>query len=170
MALLAAMAWGRLWWRSRTLLREWPKLMRRAPAVVLIAVLTPGAWATIDGHPYNLSQYAPLAGGARGAAVHGYNRGFWGHAVVTLLDEPSLEGARIYLHDVHRLAAEQYRREGRWPGWIPSGLRRADAALLFPEKHMLSDEIAIWEALGTTQPAMVVTLDDVPVTIVYRAP
>ncbi len=170
LALLAAMAWGRLWWRSQTLLRAWPKLMRRAPPVVLIAVLAPGAWATVHGHPYNLSQYAPLAGGARGAAVAGYNRGFWGHAVVALLDEESLAGAKVYLHDVHRLAAEQYRREGRWPDWTPSGLGRADTALLFPEKHMLSDEIAIWESFGTTQPAMVVTLDDVPIAIVYQRP
>jgi 4-amino-4-deoxy-L-arabinose transferase-like glycosyltransferase len=170
LALLAAMAWGRLWWRARTLLRAWPQLMHRAPVVVLIAVLLPGAWATVHGHPYNLSQYAPLAGGARGAAAAGYNRGFWGHAVVSLLEQESLADQNVHLHDVHRLAVEQYRREGRWPGWTPSGLGRADAALLLPEKHMLSDEIAIWENFGTTQPSMVLTLDDVPIAIVYERP
>lgn len=170
MALLAAMAWGRLWWRARTLLRAWPKLLRRAPPIVLIAVLAPGAWATIHGHPFNLSQYAPLAGGARGAAATGLNRGYWGHAVVPLLDPELLPPERVYLHDVHQLAVDQYRREGRWPGWQPSGLARADAALLFPERHMLSDEIAIWDSFGTVQPAMVLTLDDVPVTIVYQRP
>jgi 4-amino-4-deoxy-L-arabinose transferase-like glycosyltransferase len=170
LALLAAMAWGRLWWRARTLLRAWPKLMQRGPLVVLIAVLLPSAWSTVHGHPYNLSQYAPLAGGTRGAAAAGYNRGFWGHAVVSLLDEQSLANRGVYLHDVARLAAEQYRREGRWPGWTPSNLARADVALLFPEKHMLADEIAIWESFGTTQPSMVITLDDVPITIVYERP
>jgi 4-amino-4-deoxy-L-arabinose transferase-like glycosyltransferase len=170
LALFAAMAWGRLWWRSRTLLREWPKLMRQAPPIVLAAVLAPGAWATIHGHPYNLSQYAPLAGGTRGAAVAGFNRGFWGHAVAPLLTEESLAGGAVYLHDVHRLAAEQYRREGRWPNWTPSAISRADTALLFPEKHMLSDEIEIWESFGTTRPAMVITLDDVPITVVYQRP
>ena len=35
---------------------------------------------------------------------------------------------------------------------------------------MLSDEIAIWESFGTTQPSMVVTLDDVPIAIVYERP
>jgi 4-amino-4-deoxy-L-arabinose transferase-like glycosyltransferase len=170
LALLAAMGWGRLWWRARTLLRAWPKLMQRGPVVVLIAVLLPAGWSTLHGHPYNLSQYAPLAGGARGAAAAGYNRGFWGHAVVPLLEEESLAQRDVYLHDVHRLAAEQYRREGRWPGWTPSGVGRADVALLFPEKHMLADEIAIWESFGTTQPSMVITLDDVPITIVYERP
>lgn len=170
LALLAAMAWGRLWWRARTLLRAWPKLLRRAPPVVLIAVLAPGAWATFHGHPFNLSQYAPLAGGARGAAAAGLNRGYWGHAVVPLLADEVLPVERVYMHDVHRFAIEQYRREGRWPSWQPSGIGRADAALLFPEKHMLSDEIAIWDNLGTVQPAMVLTLDDVPVAIVYQRP
>lgn len=170
LALLAAMAWGRLWWRARMLLRAWPKLMHRAPVVMLLAVLLPSAWATVHGHPYNLSQYAPMAGGARGAAAAGYNRGFWGHAIVSLLEQEPLVGRDVYLHDVARLAAEQYRREGRWPGWTPSGLGRADVALLFPEKHMLSDEIAIWESFGTTQPSMVITLDDVPITIVYERP
>jgi hypothetical protein len=167
MALLAAMAWGRLWWRARTLLRTWPKLLRWAPPIVLVAVLTPGTWATLHGHPFNLSQYAPLAGGARGAAARGLNRGFWGHAVVPLLADGVLPAKRVYLHDVHRLAVEQYRRVGRWPGWEPSALGRADAALLFPEMHMRSDELAIWDAMGTTRPSMVLTLDDVPITIVY---
>jgi 4-amino-4-deoxy-L-arabinose transferase-like glycosyltransferase len=167
-ALLAAMAWGRLWWRAQTLLRAWPKLLRFAPSVVLISVLTPGTWATVHGHPFNLSQYAPLAGGARGAAVLGLNRGFWGHAIVPLLDAEVLAGERVYIHDVHRLALEQYRREGRWPGWRATGVDRAEAALLFPEMHMLSDEIAIWDSLGTVQPSMVLTLDDVPITIVYE--
>ena len=171
-ALLAAMAWGRLWWRARTLLRAWPTLLRMAPAIVLVALLGPAAWSTIHGHPYNLSQYAPLAGGARGAAGSGLNRGFWGHSVVPLLDEDdSLEAREIYVHDVHRLAVEQYRREGRWPeGWRVVGVRSADAALLFPEMHMLSDEIAIWASFGTVQPSMLLTLDDVPVTIVYERP
>ena len=171
MALLAAMAWGRLWWRARTLLRAWPRLLRAAPAIVFLTVLTPGAWATLHGHPFNLSQYAPLAGGARGAAASGLNRGFWGHAVVPLLGQDELlSSGPVYVHDVHRLAIVQYRREGRWPDWKPAGIPRADTALLFPEKHMLSDEIALWESFGTLQPAMVLTLDDVPITIVYRRP
>jgi hypothetical protein len=33
---------------------------------------------------------------------------------------------------------------------------------------MLSDELVIWESFGTVQPSMVLTLDDVPITIVYE--
>ena len=169
-ALLAAMAWGRLWWRARTLLRAWPRLLRYAPPVLLVAVLIPGAWASAHGHPYNLSQYAPLAGGARGAAALSFNRGIWGHSVVPLLDEGVLPARRVFVHDVHALALEQYRREGRWPGWTRARAGTGDAALLFPERHMLSEEIQIWDGLGTVQPAMLLTLDDVPVTVVYLRP
>lgn len=169
MALLAAMAWGRLWMRARVLLRAWPKLLRVAPAIVLLAMLAPGTWATVHGHPFNLSQYAPLAGGPRGAAIMGLNRGFWGHSLVPLLDEgEALPPGPAYLHDVHRLALEQYRREGRWPGWQPAAPSRAELGLIFPERHMLSDEIELWEHMDTAAPSMVLTLDDVPVTVVYR--
>jgi hypothetical protein len=34
--------------------------------------------------------------------------------------------------------------------------------------HMLSDEIELWEQLDTNTPAAVLTLDDVPVVLLYR--
>ncbi|MCA9694746.1 MAG: phospholipid carrier-dependent glycosyltransferase, partial [Myxococcales bacterium] len=58
LALLAALAWGRLWQAVGISARG-----RRLQAVALVFVLTPSAWATLRGHPYNLSQYAPLVGG-----------------------------------------------------------------------------------------------------------
>ena len=169
MAMLAAMAWGRLWMRARAILVDYPRLLSVGPSLLLVAVLTPGAWATVHGHPFNLSQYAPLMGGSRGAAQAGLNRGFWGHALVPLLDErEALPPGPTYVHDVHRMAIAQYRREGRWPGWRPSGANRAEVALIFPERHTLSDEIQVWESTGSTAPTMVLTLDDVPVAIVYQ--
>lgn len=169
MALLAAFAWGRLWLRARGLLSPWPRLVRVAPTIVLITVLIPGAWSTIHGHPFNLSQYSPLAGGARGAAQLGLQRGFWGYALAPLLAEgDTLARGPVYVHDVHRLALDQYRREGRWPDWSPVNPSRASAGLLFPELHMLSDEIELWEQLDTNTPAALLTLDDVPVVLLYR--
>lgn len=169
MALLAAFAWGRLWLRARGLLSPWPRLVRLAPTVVLIAALIPSTWSTIHGHPFNLSQYSPLAGGTRGAARHGLQRGFWGHALVPLLEQGNeLARGPVYVHDVHRLSLDQYRREGRWPDWTPANPSRASAGLYFPEMHMLSDEIELWEQLDTNTPAAVLTLDDVPVVLLYR--
>lgn len=165
-ALAAAWGWGRLWSTV-----ELPAAWARAPALALVVVLVPGAWSTIDGHPYGLSQYSPLVGGPRGAADLGLNRGFWGHAVTPLLT-PSEDGegprTRIYLHDIHYSAWRQYVREGRWPeGWTRSGLAQARAGLIFHEKHMMVDEVRLWNAVGSTRPRAVLTLDDVPLTSLY---
>jgi hypothetical protein len=138
---------------------------------VLALILVPGLWSTIDGHPYGLSQYAPLVGGPRGAADLGLMRGFWGHAVPPALLDPARPGAPIYVHDLHELARLQYQREGRWPpGSAPSPPGRARDALLFHERHMRTHELQIWRAMGTVAPAEVLTLDDVPLTSWYGAP
>jgi hypothetical protein len=118
-----------------------------------------------------MSQYAPLVGGPRGAADLGLNRGFWGHAVHELWPTLPQTPAPIYLHDMHELARKQYEREGRWPAHLqPGALRRARSGLLFHELHMTADEVALWEQLGTTAPAQVVSLDDVPLTSLYVEP
>jgi hypothetical protein len=164
-ALLGARAWPWLW-RSVA----GPRMLRLQP-LALVLVLGPAAIATVDGHPYGMSQYAPLVGGARGAATLGLNRGFWGHAIVPELPRlPALlRGAtRLYLHDLHELAQRQYVREGRWPRGIdPAPLVRAQSGLIFHELHVATWEYQLWEQLGTTAPVEVITLDGVPLTSVY---
>ncbi len=166
-ALLAARAWPFLW-------QQVPLRLAKLQPLALVLVLGPTAIATIDGHPFGMSQYAPLVGGARGAAELGLNRGFWGHAIVPELPRlPALLGARrrLYLHDLIELSHQQYVREGRWPEGIESAaLSRANAGLLFHELHMATWEYQLWEQLGTTAPVDVVVLDDVPLTSVYAAP
>jgi hypothetical protein len=166
-ALAAALGWRALWHRAR-----WgtPALRHAALAVVL----TPAALSTVDGHPFGLSQYAPLVGGPRGAADLGLCRGFWGHAVLPLVPEVEpVAGDRgtVYLHDLHVAAQQQYLREGRWPsGVVGAAPRNARAALLFHELHMTADEIEVWNALGSRSPTAIVTLDDVPLTSLYARP
>jgi len=148
-----------------------PHRWRHAPAAVLALVIVPGVWSTIDGHPYGLSQYAPLVGGPRGAADIGLLRGFWGTAVPPILLDPKTPGAPTYLHDMHELSRQQYAREGRWPAGATSvSPTRARAALIFHERHMLTHELQVWDALHTVAPDEVVTLDDVPLTSLYRTP
>lgn len=166
LALAAAVAWRELW-RAVDVGRR----ARWLAPVGLAICLGPAATATIDGHPYNLSQYAPLVGGPRGAADLGLNRGFWGHAMQELW--PTLERAPgpIQLHDMHELARKQYEREGRWPQHLqPAAIGRARSGLLFHELHMTVDEVALWDRLGTTRPAQVLSLDDVPLTSLYVEP
>lgn len=142
----------------------------RLPAAVLLLVLVPGLWSTVDGHPYGLSQYAPLVGGPRGAADLGLLRGFWGHAVPPSLLTPDAAPGPLYLHDLHDLARLQYEREGRWPADATQAPpNRARTALIFHERHMLTHELDVWQSVSVT-PAEVVTLDDVPLTSLHREP
>jgi hypothetical protein len=165
-ALLAARAWTLAWERVHA--------PRRWQPAALALVLLPGAISTIDGHPFGMSQYAPLVGGARGAADLGLGRGFWGHAIATrlpVLDDTLGDRRRLYVHDIHDLAVLQYRREGRWPEGIePAPISRAQAGLLFHELHMATWEYQLWEQLGTTAPIDVVTLNGVPLTSIYGTP
>lgn len=164
LALLCAEAWGRLW-RLADLPHARRRWMQPALAVLLLA---PAAVGVRDAPTLGLSQYAPLAGGPRGAARLGLNRGFWGHAVGGVLPEAP---ARLHLHDLHELARRQYARDGRWPkGLEPAPLGRAQAALLFHEQHMTTHEVDAWNHFGTTAPAVVLELDDVPLTSLYASP
>ncbi|RMG96307.1 MAG: hypothetical protein D6705_11725 [Deltaproteobacteria bacterium] len=141
-----------------------PPLWRAAAAC---AALAPAALTTASGHPFGLSQYTALTGGARGAARLGFGRGFWGHAVVPLLGSLPERG-RIYPHDLHELARRTYVREGRWPeDLVPAPPARADLALYFPERHMTTHEIDVWNAFGHARPTDVLSLHDVPVCLRY---
>ncbi|HFE46791.1 MAG TPA: hypothetical protein ENJ18_15090 [Nannocystis exedens] len=167
LALAAALAWTSLW-RCAGLGSRW----RHAPAVGLLLVLIPSTWSTVHSHPLGLSAYAPLVGGARGAAERGLLRGFWGHAVLPLLPEIAAvsdsDRRRFYLHDLHPLCRRQYLREGRWPANTPpAAADRARAGLLFHERHMLSYEVQLWNQLGGVAPTAIVELDDVPLTSLY---
>ncbi len=169
LALAAALAFGELT-RAAALVGR----LRHLPPLALALLVGPALWATVHAHPVQLSQYAPLVGGARGAARLGLLRGFWGHALVDLL--PALHAVAprpIDLHDLHELSRRHYEREGRWPaGLTPAPTARARAALLFHERHMATYEIQQWDSLGTTAPAALIELDDVPLTslVVAGAP
>lgn len=163
LALLAGRSWVALWLRAAP--------GRRWVLVATPLVLAPCLWATAHGHPYNLSQYSPLIGGARGAAVLGLNRGFWGYAAGPLLDASKIDAKTpVYLHDLHPLAQKQYQREGVWPGWRGRGPERAHGGLIFHEAHMASDEARLVQGVGSAAPVDQLRLDDVPLTSLYRRP
>lgn len=166
LALAAAIGLSSLW-SAADLPRRHARLL---PAAVL-ALLVPSAWATAHGHPRNLSQYAPLVGGARGAADLGLNRGFWGYDVRPLLPDLARARGPVYLHDMHELARRQYVREGALPRELKGApVHRARTGLLFHEMHMAVYEYELWDAVGTAAPAGGLALDDVPTTSLYAAP
>src|SRR5690606_28236827 len=82
--------------------------LARGAGVLLVGAAVVGAAAaeTAAAHPYALSHYNALAGGAPGGADLGMNRQFWGYAARGVLDElsrrapdPSGPPAFVYTHD-----------------------------------------------------------------------
>lgn len=142
---------------------------RAAAAIVLVV---PGVIESGHAHPWGLSSYSPLIGGAAGGASLGLNRGFWGHttgSVAELLNEIAPHGARVYLHDTAWPAWDMLVRDGR----VRADLRAvgqvgdADVALYHHELHMQGVEYQEWVAFETAAPVYVAGLDGVPVIWVY---
>lgn len=126
---------------------------------------------SLRAHPWGLSAYTPLVGGAPGAATLGLNRGFWGYTTDRVVDVLNAlpPNASVYLHDTAWDSWRMLQRDGRVRADLratgaPSG---ADAALYHHEAHMAGVEQQIWIALGTTTPAAVRGLDGVPIVWVY---
>lgn len=142
-------------------------------AVGSVVLLLPSVVQSAAAHPWGLTAYTPLVGGAPGAATMGLNRGFWGYttgAVAAYLNEHAPRRARIYVHDT------------AWPAWqmlIADGRLRADLvgvgqvgdadiALYHHELHMQGVEQQTWVALETTTPSHIAGLDGVPVIWIYE--
>ncbi|MCC6647145.1 MAG: glycosyltransferase family 39 protein [Polyangiaceae bacterium] len=152
-----------------------PRRARWAVVAATVCVCASPVVQTLRAHPWGLSAYTPLVGGAPGAATLGLNRGFWGYTTGSVLDVLNglPKGSSVYLHDTAWDSWKMLQRDGRLRGDLratlaPSG---ADAALYHHEAHMAGVEQQIWVALGTTTPAAVRGLDGVPIVWVYlKAP
>jgi 4-amino-4-deoxy-L-arabinose transferase-like glycosyltransferase len=148
-------------------------------AALVVVAAAPAAVETARSHPYGLSHYNALAGGAPGGADLGMNRQFWGYSVLGLMDWLNAHlpaRAKLYLHDWNRDAYLIYLRERRLRADVQDadmeepGVRASDAALVIHEKHFAKYEYMIWAAYGTVRPAEVLTLDGVPLVTVYTRP
>lgn len=152
-----------------------PAFRRRALDAGLLALaLAPSIVGSLRAHPWGLSAYGPLVGGAPGAADLGLNRGFWGYQTGAVVDVLGTlpPNASVYVHDTTFDAFRMLQRDGRLradlrPAWSPAG---ADAALYHHEQHMAGVEQQIWTVFGTTTPAIVKGLDGVPIVWVYVRP
>ncbi|MCC6556159.1 MAG: glycosyltransferase family 39 protein [Polyangiaceae bacterium] len=146
------------------------------PALALgAAVIAAPVAETIHAHPWGLSAYTPLVGGAPGAATLGLNRTFWGYttgAIAGYLNEAVPQRGSVYVHDTAGPSWDMLLRDGRLRKdirgvWSTVG---ADFTLYHHEQHMLGQAYQTWVAYGTTRPDHVAGLDGVPVIWVYRAP
>jgi hypothetical protein len=153
----------------------------RARLVVLAALVgvsvAPAVVETARSHPYGLSHYNALAGGAPGGADLGMNRQFWGYAPEGLfpwMNANLPQGTRIYPHDWANMAFVYQQRDGRLrkdfaaTGKEQPGIRSSDVALVVHERHFAKYDYMIWNEYGHLQPSVVLTLDGVPLVSLYE--
>jgi hypothetical protein len=142
-------------------------------AATFAAVVAAPLAETIHSHPWGLSNYTPLVGGASGAATLGLNRQFWGFttgAVVDWLDEHVKPGQSVYIHDTAGESWEMLHRDGRLlpnvqAAWSVQG---STFALYHQEEHMETVEYQIWTVYGTSSPVHIGAYDGVPIVYVYE--
>jgi hypothetical protein len=178
LAVLAGVALAALWQGAiaELGLTDRPRLRALALAALLVVAVSPAAVETVRSHPYGLSHYNALAGGAPGGADLGMNRQFWGYSVRGLLgflNRHLPSGSRLYLHDWNHDAYVLYLRDGLLgpgiadAGMEDPGIRASSAALVIHEKHFNKYEYMIWDAYQHARPAEVLTLDGVPLVTLY---
>ncbi len=136
----------------------------------------PAVAETVRSHPYGLSHYNALAGGAPGGADLGMNRQFWGYSVRGLLEwfnRTLPRGSVIYPHDWSEgafnvdLRDHLLRDDLRYAARELPGMRCSNVALVVHELHFNKYDYMIWNTYGHAQPTRVLTLDGVPLVSVY---
>lgn len=154
-------------------LSAWPSAARDG-ALAAACLLGPLVM-TLHSHPWGLTFYTPLVGGAPGAASLGLNRTFWGYTTGALaggLNERAPPGAAVYVHDTALQAWDILRTDGRVRRDLrPTlSLHNSRLALYHHEPHMSRVEYEIWVAYGTRTPALMGSYDGVPVAWLYERP
>ncbi len=187
---------GLVWAARRVAVQLAPKLRTvtaralHGAAIALVggAAVLASAAETAASHPYGLSHYNALAGGAPGGADLGMNRQFWGTAAKGVIPWIARQPAgKTYSHDASPAWAGPYRRwhlvdghfdsgnERRWDktgvcNAGPGGIENSDYAMVIHELHFNRHDYFVWDAYGTVQPAYVLRTDGVPIVTVYRRP
>lgn len=154
---------------------EWPlaKYGVRLGAAALL--LAPSAIETAHSHPFGLSHYTTIAGGAPGAADLGMNRQFWGFTTGSLVDwfeDEMPDGGTVYICDTTWTAWQMLQRDDRLdPSIRATGdIVNADYAIVHHEHHFVEVDYQIWVAWGRVSPVHVLTYDGVPIISVYENP
>ncbi len=150
-------------------------IARLLPVAIGLAVVAGPLAMTAGSHPWGLSAYTPLVGGAPGAASLGLNRTFWGYttgAVQASVNALTPPGGRVYVHDTALQSFALLREDGRLRADLRGTLDIAgsEVALYHHEPHMRRVEHQIWVNFGTVAPTVVGAYQGVPVVWLYARP
>jgi hypothetical protein len=134
-------------------------------------LLLPAVTQTAHVHPYGTSSYGELAGGIPGAASLGMQRQYWSNnvtGVLPWLNANAPRGARIWLHEV--VSFHDYQRNGmlRQDLRQAGGPADADIAVVQYHQEFREQEVAVWQAFGTTRPVTGLYIDETPQVVVYQ--
>lgn len=140
----------------------------------LTAVAAP-TLITLQSHPWGLSAYTPIVGGAPGAATLGLNRSFWGYttgAVRGYLNENVKPGGSVFVHDTAMQSWDQMVKDGMLAQQVRGAwsIESSSFAVYHHEPHMSRVEYQLWVDYGTTVPAHIGTHHGVPVIWVFKRP
>jgi hypothetical protein len=137
-----------------------------------ICVLVGPLVMTLHSHPFGLSAYTPLVGGAPGAASLGLNRTFWGYTTQSLapfINQSAPRRGVVYIHDTAPQSFAMFQEDGRLRrdlrGSLDIGV--SDLALFHFEPHMSRVEHQIWVDYGRLSPDAVAAFDGVPIAWAY---
>lgn len=175
LALFAGQGFAFLVQRLRCSSRLAPPLRAAAPWALGVCTMAGPLVMTWHSHPWGLTAYTPLVGGAPGAATLGLNRSFWGYttgSLVGYLNQEAARAARVFLHDTALDSFRMLQKDGRLrhdlkPWGVVAG---SSVALYHHEQHMSRVEHMIWVDYGTTAPSHIATFDGVPMVWVYQRP
>jgi hypothetical protein len=164
-------------WAARQALTVVTRVPERVGlAIVGGAIVLAGLTEVAVSHPYALTWYSALAGGAPGGADHGMNRQFWGVAAKGVLPElATLPPGPVYSHDASP-AWGWYQRLGDLPkgyndsGNEASGIAASKYALVIHELHFNRHDYLIWKNYNTVRPRFVLRADGVPIVSLYARP
>lgn len=148
-----------------------PRMARAIVSPSLVAfMLIPGILGCLFSHPHGIAYYSEVAGGFRGGASLGLQRGFWGGLAFptygSLRDLST--GSRVFFNRTNYDAYRMYLREGLIPRHVfyANDAKGAEAAVHFEQPEHGEREGEIWSNLGT-RPAGGVYADDVTLTQLY---
>lgn len=155
-------------------LRAWKPRLPSAPLVLAGAacVLIGPLVMTLHAHPFGLSAYTPLVGGAPGAASLGLNRTFWGYTTQSLapfINQRAPKRGVVYVHDTALQSFAMFQEDGRLRGDLRGSLdiSASDVALFHFEPHMSRVEQQIWVDYGRFAPDAIAAFDGVPIAWAY---